>query len=336
MNAPVNGPVDDMRAAPGGEVTRQAEGQRQEPSLTFDPELDLAGLQQDDDEPVESERPQSSAPGGFSGFMRMALYGFGLLMILLIALILYARGSQGPSSAPPTTAKVDVLERALANQVERDVADAESPVTEEVLTQEPPVQSVQPREAAPGAHLLEAPMMAVTSHGASADQVMSVIAEIQQILEEQRGLIQSHQERNRQFQADLEAIRTSSEATNRRVDSLAADIAQVRHSLEDLTAKATSKVTQLQRQLVAKQQQQAKADEARQSALRAEPPPFRLVTVTLWGSDYIATLALSSGVQRDLTVGEMIEGWKVTDITASGVAVLRLRDGVNMTLAMGG
>ncbi|HEX4940762.1 MAG TPA: hypothetical protein VFX11_18955 [Candidatus Kapabacteria bacterium] len=305
---------------------------------TFDPEIDLGAIRPDDD--IEESPQTATAPkrgGGLSGMLRTVLIGFGVLLILLVAMVMYLRGSRGPSTEPPVTASVPVLESALSGvgRVERgEVFEAAIEVEKEVASR-PQEQSVEPHVTVPVAPADATPDAALPTDTITPnDTVKSVIAEMQQVLAEHRQLIQDQLEQNKQFQAELQAIRTSSEATSLRVDSVVADLAQVRHSLEDLTARETKKVATLQRQLAAKNEQ-ARQQARHAEAQRSEPPPFRVASVTLWGSDYLATVTLLSGQQRDVTVGELLDGWKIDAISATGVSVTRLRDGAKLNLAAG-
>lgn len=308
-----------------------------EPPITFDPELDLGAIRPEDDVVESQQTTTTSKGGGLSGMLRTILIVFGVFMILLVALLMYLGGSKGPSTAPPVTARVPVLESALAGagKVQRS-HDLETSVHgEREEGSAPQEQTVQPHESVPVAPVPVTPEAVPPTESASqTETVTSVIAELQQMMGEHRQLIQEQLEQNKLNQAELKDIRTSSEATSLRVDSLAADLAQVRHSLEDLTAKETKKVTSLQRQLAAKNEhvrQQARQLEAQ----RSEPPPFRVTSVTLWGSDYLATVTLQSGQQRDVTAGEQVDGWKIDGISASGVSATRLRDGTKLNLAAG-
>lgn len=311
---------------------------RQEPSLTFDPELDLGDIRTEDD---LEENPQKKATAnkrgsGLSRMLRTVLSLFGVLLILLVALVMYIRASKDPSSEPPVTARVPVLESALAGRVERnDELQTAIQAESREVPSAPQEQPVQPRVAVPVAPEVAASDVVPQPESIMlANTVMSVITEMQQVLGEHRDLIHDLLAQNKQFQAELQDIRTSSEATSLRVDSLAADLAQVRHSLEDLTARETKKVATLQRQLSVKNAQ-ARQQALQVEAQRNEPPPFRVASVTLWGSDYLATVTLSSGSQRDVTVGELLDGWKINAISATGVSVTRLHDGIKMNLAPG-
>lgn len=328
------------------EADENAAGQpeeRQEPSLTFDPDLDLGGIRPEDEQADGPQSTRATEPrrgGKLSGLFRAVLYVFGVLLILLVALVMYLRGSQDPSSAPLVTASVPVLESALAGagQVKRDDQHTTAIQAENqevaIVPQEP---SVEPHVTVPVAadHVTAtATDSALNSSTSVLESPSTIITEMQQMLSEHRQLIHDQLEQNKQFQAELQDIRTSSEVTSLRVDSLAADLAQVRRSLEDLTAREAKKVATLQRQLAVKNEQ-ARQIERQREAQRREPPPFRVLSVTLWGADYLATLTLNSGQQWDVTVGELLEGWKIDSISATGISVTRLRDGTKLSLAAG-
>lgn len=303
-------------------------------SMDFDPDLDLGAIRPEDDVD-ESARTSSTEPartGGFSGLVRMILYGFGFLMMFLVALILFLRGNKGPSMEPPMSVAVPVLESTLAGPIKRDeVVGTDTPVEKPAKSIAPQSQLTQHSVVAPPlAPVTEAKPAIPTQSATMVDAVRSDIAAMQEMLSEHRELIQAQLSQNKQFQAELQNLRTANEVTNKQVDSIATDLAQVRHSLDDLTVRQARKAATLRRQL-AVSQLQARQEEMK----RAEPPPFRVITVTLWGSDYIATVALDSGLQRDLTTGELLDGWKVTAITPTAVSVIRLHDGVQLNLAAG-
>ena len=128
---------------------------------------------------------------------------------------------------------------------------------------------------------------------------------------------------------ELALLQASSEATSMRVDGIAADFAQLRRTLDDVSSQKSRQVTALQRQLTTQ-----KLALNAQTAARQEKPAFLLAGVTVWGSEYLATVS-ANGTSRDLAQGDIFDGWKVTSLTASSITLVRLQDGVTATLGVG-
>lgn len=313
-------------------------------SAEYDLDLDLRSFEDDDiegdPEPAQQE-PKEKQGGGLAGFVKAIASLVGVLMILFVAIAMYAGGSKDPAMTKPIAAKVDVLE--MAGRIDRpapepvlSASEEEPAIVRKEQTPPSPVDAAVAQSLDPGSH----PESETTNQNlistespatATQDDVMSFIAEARQLLAEQQDAIKVNLEQIRQFQDEIHSIRTSSEATDKRVGELINDVALVRHSLEDLTAKQDTRVAHLQRQLTDKQQQ-----ERAEAARYQEPPAFRIQGITQWGADSIATLILSSGRRHDVTLGDEAEGWKITGISATTVAVSRLRDGFRLNLAAGG
>ncbi len=302
------------------------------PSMPFDPELDLGAIEDEEtDRSAEESRPVQAPGSAFRKWIRLAGLGLGGVVVFLVVLVLYVRGSKPPVNVPPVTAKVDVLESALQeasvavqsahdqnprettaiseNEVSADSADFQPPISlaaSAVPVVQPPVSVAQMRE-----------------------EILAVIDELRQFTVTTREGYAEQRAQIAAMREELVLLQSSGETTSLRVEGLAADFAQLRTSLEKLTANKRSQVATLQRQLSAKQRELQT-----QQAVRQEKPAFVLTSVTLWGSDYLATVTLN-GMPRDLGQGDVLDGWKVTAISDSTVTLIRLQDGVSATLGVG-
>lgn len=299
----------------------------------FDPELDLGPLEEEEE---ASDQPEPKSPHPLGRLFRFVAFGFVGVIALFVGLIMTLRGGGSPSNAPPLTARVEVLEAAMQpapvhSNDELNGIDTARPLQHESA------EPTSPETIARG-HVLriqdqsnaEQVPQATEPLGRPQDDVLSIIAELRQITDETRAGYAEERAHLRNMQEEILEIRTSSEATNLRVDMLVADVAQVRHSLEDLTKQKSRQMSALQQQL-SHQQKRLEV----QLAVREERPPFQLSSVTQWGGDYLANVSLN-GMSRELGQGDVFEGWKITGIHANSISVVRLRDGVAATLQWGG
>jgi hypothetical protein len=182
----------------------------------------------------------------------------------------------------------------------------------------------------------ESAAASVDSANSANDDVLAVIDELRQITNTLRDGYAEQLRHIHKMQGDLAGLQASSEATNMRVDDIAADFAQLRRTLDDLSSQKGHQVETLQRQLTTQKRQitSQKRELERQKAVRQEKPLFLLTGVTVWGSDYLATVS-ANGLSRDLGQGDIFDGWKVTSLSANSMTLVRLQDGVNATLSVG-
>lgn len=304
----------------------------------FDPELDLGPLEEENG---ASDQPEPKSPHPLARLFRFVAYGFIAVIVLFAGLIMTLRGGSLPSNTPPLTARVEVLEAAMQpapvhSNDELNGIDTARPLQHERA--EPTTATPTSPETIARGNVLpiqdqsnaEQDPQAAEPLGQPQHDVLAIIAELRQITDETRAGYAEERAHIRTMQEELLAIRTSSEATNLRVDQLVADVAQVRHSLEDLTKQKSRQMSALQQQL-SHQQKRLEV----QQAVREERPPFQLSSVTQWGGDYLANVSLN-GMSRELGQGDVFEGWKITGINANSISVVRLRDGVAATLQWGG
>ncbi|MFZ5603095.1 MAG: hypothetical protein ACOY7J_11645 [Pseudomonadota bacterium] len=333
----MSGPVlrvvqEDVATFGHGPVTVALEATN--PDLSFDPELDLGAIEEEESDRIaESREPVATSKSVLGRMFRWIAFGFGGLVMVLVVLVLVMRGNKAPGNVPPVTAKVDVLEAAMQEQeesaVEEAIPTATAPAEETELPAsipdfQPPI-TLAPTSAA----LAAAPAVASVDAASSArDEILAVIGELRQVTNTLREGYAEQQAHIHTMQGELALLQASSEATNMRVDGIAADFAQLRRSLDDVSSQKSRQATTLQRQLTTQ-----KRELEMQKAVRQEKPTFLLAGVTVWGSDYLATVS-ANGLARDLGQGDIFEGWKVTSLSASSITLVRLQDGVTATLGV--
>lgn len=334
----MSGPVlrvvqEDVATFGHGPVTVALEATN--PDLSFDPELDLGAIEEEESDRIaESREPVATSKSVLGRMFRWIAFGFGGLVMVLVVLVLVMRGNKAPGNVPPVTAKVDVLEAAMQEQEESAVEEAIPTATASAEETELPasIPDFQPpiTLAPTSAALAAAPAVASVDAASSArDEILAVIDELRQVTNTVRDGYAEQQAHIRKMQDELALLQTSSEATNMRVDGIAADFAQLRRTLDDVSSQKSRQVTTLQRQLITQ-----KRELETQKAVRQEKPAFLLASVTVWGSDYLATVS-ANGLSRDLGQGDIFDGWKVTALSPGSITLVRLQDGVTATLGVG-
>lgn len=303
----------------------------------FDPELDLKGFEDEEDDNRLSAPVTTDKGDAFRRMLRPVGYAFGGLVVLVIAGIMYLQinSSSDTTRIPaPVTAKVDVLEAAMRNAEPASPApDTNSDATRGVVERAVPTSSDSPSETVSPAPIIpEAPAVALSQPPvpyALLEEMSGTISAIQAITDDIRSDIASHKTQLGRIQNDISLLQTSAIEDRGRVDNLVADFAQLRRTVAEINTAKTRETRALQRQLSL----QKKAAKELQAAPKVRPG-FQLVSVSQWGEDYLATLSFN-GQLPVLGKGDVLDGWTITDIGAHTVAVVRAADGATATLVKG-